>query len=65
MGRTDVLGKTVILDGAGYTIVGVAPPRFDLMTDADEGRPGHQSDCFFDTREFGEFWSRVSPESVR
>jgi putative ABC transport system permease protein len=29
-GTTDVLGKTVTLDGGGYSIVGVIPARFDL-----------------------------------
>jgi len=44
MARTDVLSKTVILDGADYIIVGVAPPRFDLMTDADVYTPLGQFD---------------------
>jgi predicted permease len=44
MGRPDVLGKTVILDGGDYTIVGVAPPRFDLSTDADVYTPLNQLD---------------------
>ncbi len=44
MGRPDVLGKTVILDGADYAIVGVAPPRFDLISDADVYTPLGQLD---------------------
>jgi predicted permease len=33
-GTADVLGKTVTLDGKGYSIVGVIPARFDLYLQA-------------------------------
>lgn len=29
-GSTDVIGKTITLDGEGYTIVGVMPPKFEF-----------------------------------
>jgi predicted permease len=35
-GSTDILGRTVILDGRGFTVVGVIPDSFDLMR---SGRP--------------------------
>ena len=35
----EALGKTVILDGAEFTIVGIMPPKFHLWTDVDVYTP--------------------------
>ena len=40
----EVLGKSVTLDGANYSIVGVAPPGFHLIDDADVYMPLGQLD---------------------
>jgi predicted permease len=40
----EVLGKRVTLDGANYSIVGVAPPGFHLIDDADVYMPLGQLD---------------------
>ena len=31
----EALGKTITLDGLGYTIIGILPPKFQLWTDID------------------------------
>lgn len=41
---SDVLGKTVTLDGLNYSITGVAPPGFHLLVDADVYTPLGQLD---------------------
>jgi predicted permease len=38
-GNPDALGKSVTLDGVDFSIVGVAPPGFRLMADADVYTP--------------------------
>ena len=43
-GTAEALGKSVTLDGAACTIVGVAPPGFRLEADADVYRPLGQGD---------------------
>jgi predicted permease len=34
-GSSDVLGRTILLDGRGYTVVGVMPASFELFLDGD------------------------------
>jgi predicted permease len=41
---SEVLGKTVTIDGANYSIVGVAPPGFRIEADADVYMPLGQFD---------------------
>jgi predicted permease len=43
-GRVQVLGKRMTLDGVSYTIVGVLPPGFRFLTDADFFVPLGQAD---------------------
>ena len=53
-GRKDILGQEVVLDGTGYTVVGVAPAwfHFPLFSVSGENDPN-------------EIWVPLSPEYVR
>ncbi len=44
-GRVQALGKSMTLDGVSYTIVGVLPPGFRFLADADFFIPLGQSDA--------------------
>jgi predicted permease len=45
------LGKSVIMAGAAFTIIGVLPPRFRLWTDADVYTPlGQEEPLFYNDR---------------
>ena len=43
-GSPEALGKSVTLDGVGYSVIGVAPPRFHLNLDTDVFTPLGQLD---------------------
>ncbi len=43
-GRVQALGKSMTLEGASYTVVGVLPPGFRFLTDADFFIPLGQAD---------------------
>ncbi len=43
-GRVQVLGKSMTLEGVSYTVIGVLPPRFRFLADADFFAPLGQAD---------------------
>ena len=46
----NVLGKSMVLNGIGYTIVGVTPPGFNFWTDSDVYVPADQGDPVLNDR---------------
>jgi predicted permease len=50
--RADVLGQSVTISGAAYTIIGVLPPTFRFVADADVYIPLGQGDPLFNNRRY-------------
>lgn len=50
--RSDVLGKSVMLSGVTYTIIGVLPPTFRLASPVDVYIPLAQGDPLFNDRRY-------------
>lgn len=54
-GSRDVLGSTVNMDGSPYSVVGVAPPGFRFLVDADAWRPIRRNEGWAEARQFHNF----------
>jgi putative ABC transport system permease protein len=50
--RADVLGQSVTISGAAYSIIGVLPPTFRFVADADVYIPLGQGDPLFNNRRY-------------
>ncbi|HEV2248151.1 MAG TPA: ABC transporter permease, partial [Terriglobia bacterium] len=67
-GHADAIGKSITLDGAGYTIVGIMPPGFQLPESSAALQPACWTPLIFDAKQksdTGNFsltvWSRLRP----
>jgi putative ABC transport system permease protein len=67
-GRPDAIGKSITLDGVGYTIVGIMPPGFMLPQSSAALEPACWSPLTFDAKQKsanGDFsltvWTRLGP----
>ena len=54
-GDRDVIGTSVNLDGAPHTVVGVAPPGFRFLVEADAWRPIRRDEGWARARQFHNF----------
>jgi hypothetical protein len=55
-GSSDVLGKTVLLSGDPYTVIGVMGPSFDVSEFGDPPRPGSRSSSIRPSTDQGHYF---------